>query len=496
MVKLIRLKKHPYIFYSMKDFFSEMMENTAGNHQKHTLLIVKSCYLILMVFLLLNCASKPQVNLPLDYTRSFSFSGTRNLPDQWWTEFEDQQLDRLIQSALDSNFNLLTAFHRIKEARAVFRRESASLVPDLEGTARAELSQPQQAFEDFQQNRSLQLGLASFYELDLWGRIRSRIDAQEYQLKATLEDYQAAAISLSAQVVSTWFQLTEAHNQLELANQQIQTNQQVLNSLKRRFGKGLSRAADILRQQQLLKSTREQKLYVQSRKQVLEHQLAILTGTAPQKTLDISLSALPELPPLPETGLPVKLVQRRPDVRSAFFQLQSADRELAAAISNQYPRLSLSLSISTAYNEADNLFVNWAHSIAGNLVAPIFYGGQLRAEVERFEAVKKQLIYQYGQSVLTAFQEVEDALIREVNQVESIALLEEQVELMQKTYQQLQLEYFNGISTYLDVLTALDDLQQLQRNLLSARMDLLQYRIDLYRSLAGGFDQEALADQL
>ena len=171
-------------------------------------------------------------------------------------------------------------------------------------------------------------------------------------------------------------------------------------------------------------------------------------------------------------------------------ELKAADRDLAAAISNQYPRLTLSVSASTAASTAQDLFQSWAYAFAGDLLAPIFRGGALRAEVDRTEAVRTQRLYQYGQTILTAFQEVEDALIREKKQRERIQQLERQVELAQQAYEQLRTQYFNGAADYLDVLTALDEVQQLRRDRLAAERTLVEDRIALYRALAGSFETE------
>ncbi len=444
-----------------------------------------------VVTFLTGCSPKvTQATLPVEVSEPFSKTGTEEAPARWWTAFEDPQLNILVDTALQSNFNLEVAWHRLMAAQAVVDRESSSFFPTVEANLQGEISQPQRAFEDFQQNRSFQIGLSSGYELDLWGRIRSSVQAERFRMHASRTDYQAAAITLSAEIVRTWYQLAEAKSQLALVEEQIETNQQVLVLIRNRFGSGQIRGVDILRQRQLLESTREQKTYVESRIQVLEHQLAVLRGRVPQEEIDYPDRQLPSLPPLPETGIPVELIQRRPDVQTAFNLLQAADQELAAAISNRYPRVSLSLSYSTAVNDTDELFRDWAYSLAGNLLAPIFYGGELKAEMNRAEAVKQQRIYEYGQTVLLAFQEVEDALIQEEKQLESIQIIEEQIRLARQTIDQLRLEYLNGLSEYLDVLTALDQEQQLRRDLLTAKLTLLEYRIALYRALAGGFETE------
>lgn len=418
----------------------------------------------------------------MEAARDFSDSGDEQLPDDWWTAFEDPQLNALIDSALRNNFNLRTAWKRLEASQAVIDRESSLFYPTFGVSFNGGLSRFQTEFEQSQQFR---LGLSSDYEVDLWGRIKSGVEAQRFRAQATLADYQAAAISLSAQIVRTWYQLIEATNQLELVEEQIETNENILNLLENRFAYGQGSSADILRQRQLIRSTEEQKVLAESRVQVLEHQLAVLLGRAPQSGISYTADTLPSLPPLPQTGIPGELVQRRPDVRSAYNLLLASDRDVATALSNQYPRLSLSLSASTQGTALNDLFTGWARSIAGNIFAPIFQGGELRAEVDRTRSVKEQRLFEYGQTVLTAFQEVEDALIQEQKQAESIAYLEEQIRLARQTYERLRIDYFNGVSGYLDALTALTQEQQLRRELLSARLALLEFRIGLYRALAG-----------
>ena len=443
--------------------------------------------LLLGIFSLVIAGCSPQtsrVTISVDTTEVFTRSGNQEAPGRWWTAFGDPELNTLVDSALESNFNLMTAWQRLREAQAVVDRASSGLFPQIEASLTGESNRLQTQFEESQ---ILRLGLSSQYELDLWGRINSSIEAQRYRADATLADYQTAALSLSAEVARTWFRLMEAHGQLELVNQQISTNEKVLKLLRARFGTGQIRSADILRQRQLLESTREQKVTVESRIRVLEHRLAVLLGGAPQKSMDYMQDSLPELPPLPETGIPSELVRRRPDIRSNYRLLQAADKEVASAISNQFPRISLSASLSTADLNGDKLFEDWGRSLAGNMLAPLFYGGQLSAEVDRTQAVKKQRLYQYSQSILTAFREVEDALSQEKKQQEKIQSIRNQLKIARQAYEQLRIEYFNGMSNYLDVLTALDEEQQLQRDLLSAKMVLLEYRVALYRSLAGGF---------
>jgi NodT family efflux transporter outer membrane factor (OMF) lipoprotein len=450
--------------------------------------ILKYCAFFLAVLLLSSCASqKTTTELPVEAPDSFSVDGDSIAPDRWWTAFGDSSLNAWVDSAMTSNFTLQSALQRLIASRAVVVREQSPLFPTLEAGASAD----RQRFADSGAiTEELSLGLSTVYEIDLWGRIRSAVEAEQLRADASLFDYQAAAITLSAEVTQNWFELAEAEAQLSLVNEQVETNEQVLSLLRNRFGRGQIQAVDILRQQQLLEATVEQKLNAEERIAILKNRFAVLTGRVPSKNIALSPTLADELPPIPETGVPLELVERRPDVRAAYSQLLAADRDVASAISSQYPRLSLRVNASTFQNSATSLFEDFALSFAGNLIAPIFLGRELQAEVNRTEAVQMELLYNYGQAVLIAFREVEDALIREEKQHQRIESINRQVELAQRAYDQLRVQYLNGAVNYLDVLTALNEVQQLQRDQLSAKLDLLQFRIALYRALSGSVNTE------
>lgn len=442
------------------------------------------CFLYL---LLLNACSPKLKNYepPVEQPENFSYSGSEVVSEEWWKEFNDPKLNTLIDSALANNLNLATTWEQFQEAKAIRKRQSTFLLPDIEAQSRAAMSRPE---PDFAGGENVQLGVSAAYELDLWGRIRASVQAEDFRMQASYFDYKAAAISLSAEIASTWYELVTATEQLQLVEEQIKTNEDIMKLIRARFGAGTIRAVDILRQEQLLKSTQDLRIIYETDVATLQNQLAILVGKPPQNFSETALDSLPQISQLPETGLPLELVRNRPDVQRQYALLMAADRDMAEAVRNKFPRLSLNLTAQVRSNNFQNLFNEWAYTLAGNLVAPLIYWGRLRAEVDRTEAVKNQQLYQYGQSVLTAFQEVEDALIREQKQKQRIEILAERLELAQKTNKQLQIEFINGLSEYLDVLLSLDQQQQLQRNMLQRKREKVQIRIDLYRALAGGFD--------
>lgn len=439
---------------------------------------------LLVLLTMAGCANRqlPQP-FPTRTPPPFTDSGPFVMPDRWWTAFEDRGLDREVEIALGGNFTLASALQRLRAARAFARREASSLFPQVNGVIGID-----SGFGPERDRTTVAWGLDASYQVDVWGRIEAGVEAEQLRASATAADYQAIALTLAAEVARTWFALIEARAQLELLEEQVTTNRTGLELLEERFGRGFVRSADVLRQRQLVESTLEQVVVEQARIEVLEHQLAVLQGRFPQDARYDTGAEFPALPALPMTGLASDLLLRRPDVVRDFLAFQAADRDLAVAITNQYPRIDLTGSVLNIADHPETLFRDWFVSIGGQLVAPLLDGGQRRAEVDRTAAVVAARFNEYGQTILIAFQEVEDNLARERYQVQRLERLNRQVDLAQQASDQLREQYLIGDADYLDVLSAIQAQQRLQRETLSARLELLLFRVGLYLALAGDFD--------
>lgn len=442
--------------------------------------------LFLIVFFTFSCTPKiSEQPAPVEIPQAFTMNQGDTLIDQWWKSFEDEQLNQLMDSAFTHNLTLGDFYQQMVAARAVRKAQSTFLLPEIDGRAQTAISRPE---PDFAGGENTQIGVSASYEIDLWGRIRASVQAADFRLEGNYYDYKAAAITLSANVARLWFQLLVIEEQLDLINQQLQTNKEVIKLIKARFGAGQVKGVDVLRQEQLLEQSKSLKIQFEANKRLTLNQLAVLLGKAPQN-FEVTLpDSLPAIPPPPATGLPLELVRSRPDVQRDYRFLMAADRDMAMAVRNKFPRLSLQLSTQARSNSYNELFSNWAYTLGANLFAPILYWGRLRAEVDRTEAVKKQRLYQYGQTVLRSFQEVENALINEQRQNQQIAILRRRLKMAQQTNQQLRTEFIYGFSQYLDVLLSQDQEQQLQRDLLDAVLAQYQIRISLYQALAGDFE--------
>ena len=426
--------------------------------------------------------------VPETVPEQFSTTGGEALAERWWESVGDMTLSRLIEQALADNLTLKGVYARLVQAEAIARKQGAALFPgiDIQGSAsRTEQSDNGPTRRDF---TNLSVGAAASYEVDLWGRVRSLSAAAALDREGSREDLQAAAISLAAQVASTYYQLVEEHQQLQVLADQLELNKQVLELVTLRFRRGQVKATEVLRQRQLVESTRGEMALTAGRRAVFAHALNILLGRPPGEVAVAETSRFAALPPAPDMGLPADLVQRRPDVRRAFLALLAADRRTAAAVAARFPRLSLSAQGSTSGEDAGDLFHNWMGNLAANLMLPLFDAGERKAEVDRSRAVATERLHAYEQTVLVALREVEDALVQEARQREYLDHLEAQLALLREVVARTRDSYTSGAASYLQVLDALRTHQQLERSALSAYRQLVGLRVDLYRALGGGWE--------
>lgn len=415
---------------------------------------------------------------------------------RWWTAFDDDALDELQSKAFAHNLDLRRAFLRLERAMAVSDAADAAWWPTLD--ASGSISQSQRLFPVARNpDGSAQFGvvtqnsgalqLAAGYELDVFGRVKSQTSAAGFELLASRYDVDAIAMSISAQVAEAWYQLVEQRAALALIDAQIAANATYLELTELRFAEGLATALDVLQQRQQVAGSNAQRPLVEARIAVLEHQLAVLLGAPPEHLESPARAAFPALPALPGVGVPADLVRRRPDVRAAEARVVAADYRVGAAIAARFPALRLEGSYGLQILSIAGFFDNIVRSLTASLLAPIWDGGRRAAEVDNARAVLEDAVTAYGQTVLVAFQEVEDALAREKKQREHLVEVDKQVEAAQRTLDEALNRYLAGLDPYLPVLTALRQFQQVEQQRLAAQRQLLSFRIQLCRSLGGSW---------
>ncbi len=429
-----------------------------------------------------------------DLPEQFKETGLAQLTGRWWLDFDDPALDAVIAEGLAGSPSLAMSWDRLSQAEAMAHKAGATWWPSVnaEGTATRSRVWGDETPESYSNSYSAS-GSAS-YEIDLWGRVRSTRHAAVFDLESSREDLRAAALSLSATIGSTWYQIAEAKAQVDVLSGQLEANHQMLEIVTLRFKGGHVGASDVLRQEQLLESSTGNLELAKSRLEVLRNQLAVLVGRVPEDRVDDSGARLVGLPPLPDTGVPSELLQRRPDVRASELDVAAASARLGAAVADRFPRVSVSANVGSSAATTADLFTSWLSNLIGNVTMPLLDGGSRKAEAERQEALADEAFHRYRQTVLAALSEVENALVQESSQEAYLESVNAQLELADVVMERTRDAYRGGQIGYLPVLAAFISQQSLERQQLTAHRELIAYRIDLCRALGGGWSVETLTE--
>ncbi len=432
----------------------------------------------------------PITRTPLesDLPRAYSNLAEESTPQQrWWEAFNDQELNALIEAAMGGNLTLKEGWARLKQARALAVKTGAGFYPDFSIEASTAFGRQRTANGQARTERVEQyaFGLLSHYELDLWGRIRSEQEATLLSASATREDLNTAAMTLAAAVIERWVRIISQRMQKQLLEQQLAANVTLLELVELRFRKSLASALDVFQQRQVVEKSRSQKPLIEQNERLLLHELALLLGKPPQSAPAIARESLKIPSDVPAVGLPAQLLTARPDIRAAALRLQAADWQVAAARAVRLPSIRFTAKGIYQANELDLVLDNWLFNLAANLTAPLFDGRRRAAEVERMRAVVAENLAAYRRTILTAMKEVEDALVSEEKLRQHIKGLEAQLGAAQSALNEARSRYRKGLNDYLPVLTALLTVQNLERELIQRKTDLIIARVNLYRALGG-----------
>ncbi len=421
---------------------------------------------------------------------SFSIKDSIQDPKQrWWETVGDEQLNSFVDEALTDNQTLLSYWARLEKAQAQARKEGADLKPSLAGAAGASYTRIETDSSSVE-NENYSIGLVAGYEVDLWGRIRATNESALLSAEASREDLNTVAMTLAAEVTERWVAILSQRLQRQLLEQQLSNNETYLELVELRFRKSLASALDVFQQRQLVERSKAQLPLIEMQERMLQNQLAVLLGRMPNQSPVITRQELPVLDAVPDAGLPVQLLQNRPDIVAAFKRLEAVDQDLAAARADRLPALRLTGSVAYDSDQLEKVFDNWIANLAASVTAPVFDGGRRKAEVDINEAAVQQQLAEYRQLVLSAVREVEDALISETKIREHVAALENQLQAGKNALKEAGTRYLNGLNDYLPVLTQLLSVQSLENDLIRRHEDLLVARISLYRAIGGSWTDE------
>lgn len=418
---------------------------------------------------------------------------------QWQSFFRDQALRQLVQTALENNRDLRVAALNVESYRALYRVQRAEQFPSISadgsGTRQrvpGDLSQAGKATTSGQYSATLGV---SAWELDFFGRLRSLSDQALQQYLATEQAARSTQISLVASVATAYLQWQADMALLKLTQDTLETYEASYQLTQRSFDVGVSDALSLSQARTSVDSARVSLAQYQRQVAQDRNALILLLGTNLPADLPQGLALDSELLESVPAGLPSGLLQRRPDLLQAEYQLKAANANIGAARAAFFPSISLTANAGTSSSQLSGLFDSGSGSwlFQPQISIPIFNAGSLRANLDYAELQKDVQVAQYEKAIQTAFQEVADQLAARTTYREQLKAQRALLESTESYYELAERRYRTGVDSYLTLLDSQRQLFSVRQQLISDRLSQLTSEVELYKALGGGWSSNEAA---
>jgi multidrug efflux system outer membrane protein len=443
---------------------------------------------------------RPELAPPTTFRGAPATAAAESIADMpWWQVFDDPALQALLRDAVANNLDLRLAVARVQEARAIAGVARSFLYPDISlsagytGNQASRNSQPPGALGDDRTFNNTSVTANLSWEADLFGRIRRNNEAAVARYLATEEGRRAVLVTLVSDVASAYFLLQELDLQLEIARRTLGLNDRTVVYYTDRLNGGVSNRLEVDQARSNQAITAASIPEIERQIAVLEHAVSVLAGRPPGAIVRGGTLGDQVLAPVAPVGVPASLLERRPDVIQAERLLVAANADVGAAKALFYPRISLTGALGTVSGDLGDFLkgdsIIW--SVGAGLFQPLFNANRIRRNFEAAQARFDQAVIQYQQSALNAYREVADALVTAQKLAEIRAHQEGGVFALRDAGELSRLRYEQGLSTYLEVLFADQELFRQELQLARTRGAQLRVVAQLYRALGGGWQQEA-----
>jgi len=456
----------------------------------------------LAALLLSGCAvgpnyKRPSVDVPGTYRGAASQEpqqpAAESLGEQkWWEVFQDKQLQDLIHTALQQNYDVRIAATRILEAQAQLGITRADQLPSISGEALAvnERNPQTKLFRQYETSPN-QVDLSLAWEIDFWGKYRRATESARASLLATEWAHEAVVSTLVSDVATAYFQLRSLDLQLEISRRTLVSRKDSLKLTQTLANGGATSMLDVRQAEQLVSTAAETIPDFERQIEQQENFLSTLLGNNPGPIArGMKLTGQPHAPDVP-AGLPSSLLDRRPDIREAEAQLIAANAQIGVAKTAYFPQISLTATAGYQSSALTSLFSGPAGlwSFGGSLVQPIFTGGRIRSNVKLTEVRKQELVLTYQQTIQQAFRGVSDSLV-EYHKDREFREFQQQLAFSAQDAARLsEMRYRGGAASYLEVLTNETNYFSAELGLAQAQSNELVALVRIYRNLGGGWQQ-------
>jgi len=419
---------------------------------------------------------------------------------QWWSQFRDPMLDALVVQAIDGNYDLKIAGQRILAERALHDVAVSAFYPQADASTYGGDISHSLAIDDWplrpgaagnrQDVSYLSFGVGATWEIDLFGRIRRSVEAQDRAFDQSIEARRAVLLALLSELATDYVTMRATQLQVQIADNNIRVAQDALDLTNRLFTQGVGTTLQIAQAQAELDSQKAAREPLKTRISQLTHAIDVLLGQMPGTTeaqLKV-VKPLPEVPDFPAT-LPSIVVTNRPDIRMAERQYAESTARIGVAVAQLYPNVIVPLSInptaSAAYQLFQSVSLSWKFLLMAS--APLMHGGKYTAQVHAAQAQAEASRLAYRQTVLKGFKEVEDAMAAWHDDAEHTALLHRAAQDSATARDRAQRLYSAGLIGFLDVLTTERTTLNAQNQEALARLERLRDAIDLYVAMGAGW---------
>ncbi|HEY4370925.1 MAG TPA: efflux transporter outer membrane subunit [Burkholderiales bacterium] len=434
---------------------------------------------------------RPQQDLPADYPEPQQGDAAALRAD-WWTLYNDPILNDLVAAAQTKSADIRLAAAQVEEARAALREVNAGFFPELDLSvndteSRVSTVTATPAINPYTR-ADKRLAVSTSYELDFWGKLRRGTEAARASALSTRYGRDVVALTQAGTTAQTYFLLRATDAQIIVTKETLKAREDSLEVVKNRAGSGIASDLDV---QQAIGARADAVLQLRDLdrlRKIYEHQLGVLTGNLGLRIAPGTLDTLPA-PPVPPTGLPSQLLERRPDVRVAEQNLIAANARIGVAKAAMFPSISLIGMLGGESTDFSNILTGPARiwSAGFGLTLPIFDAGRLSARTEQAQARQHQSVANYQKAVETAFRETADAVSNLYAATTSEDDYKVKVDAARQALDLARTRYDAGYSGYLEVLDSQRTANDAELAMIRNRQLRLAYSVDLMKALGGGW---------
>jgi multidrug efflux system outer membrane protein len=441
---------------------------------------------------------RPQTPLPADWAGPTAESRPVTPAEEelarWWTLFDDATLASLVEKAVQSNLDLKQAEARIRQARAARGIVAAGIGPTVDATGAYQHSRAAGSVNGKSEGvitDQYQAGFDAGWELDIFGGVRRAIEAADADLQAALETRRDVLVTLTAEVARNYIDLRAFQERIAISRQNLEAQKHSAALTRLRFQGGFIGALDVANADAQVATTAAQIPFLEASARQSIYSLSVLLGRDPAALIgDLSpVAVIPLAAPSIPLGVPADLLRRRPDVRRAEAEIHAATARIGVATADLFPRFTISGSVGLRAGDFSSWF-DWASriwSFGPSASWNLFEMGRTRSNIEQQQALQDQSLITYQQTVLTALQEVENALIASAKEEEHRRVLREAVSANRKAVDLAKTLYTQGHTDFLNVLNAQRSLYASEDALIRSTGSVSANLVALFKALGGGW---------